>query len=83
MIYICQNIIPSDIKEEEKYEKGVKKIDKEETPLHLAVVKGNIDIIELLLSHKNIDVNITDKQGRKPIELTHKEEIISLFNQLT
>ena len=67
--------------EEEKYEQGVKEVDKEETALHMAVAKGKIKIIKLLLSNKNIDINITDKQGRKPIELTHKEKIISLFNQ--
>ena len=28
------------------------------SPLHLAVEKGNIEIIQLLLNHKNIDANI-------------------------
>lgn len=67
---------------EGKFEQGVKEVDKEETVLHLAVSKGKIKIIKLL-SQKSIDVNITDKQGRKPIELTHNEKILSLFNQLT
>ena len=29
--------------------------------LHIAVEKGNIDIIKILLSTKNIDVNVKDK----------------------
>lgn len=30
------------------------------TPLHIAVMHGKIDIIKLLLSHKNIDINAKD-----------------------
>lgn len=30
------------------------------TPLHVAVQNENIDIIQVLLNHKNIDVDITD-----------------------
>ena len=62
-------------------ESKIKEVDKEETALHNAVSKGNIDITKLLLSNKNIDINATDKQGKKPIELTNNEEIKSLFNQ--
>lgn len=50
-----------------------------ETALHNAVRKGNVDIIKLLLGNKNVDVNVIDKQGRKPIELTKNEEIINAF----
>ncbi|KAK8839044.1 hypothetical protein M9Y10_032510 [Tritrichomonas musculus] len=60
--------------------KEEKTIDKEETALHNAVSKGNLDIIKLLLGNKSIDINIVDKQGKKPIELSNKKEVISLFN---
>ena len=54
-------------------------LDYIETALHNAVRKGNVDIIKLLLGNKNVDVNVIDKQGRKPIELTKNEEIINVF----
>ncbi|KAK8897751.1 hypothetical protein M9Y10_015716 [Tritrichomonas musculus] len=56
-------------------------VDKEETALHCAVSNGNLDIIKLLLKHKNIDINDIDKQGKKAIELTNNNEIISLFDE--
>ncbi|KAK8860425.1 LON peptidase N-terminal domain and RING finger protein 2 [Tritrichomonas musculus] len=58
----------------------ITEVDKDETALHNAVSKGNIDIIKILLGNKNIDVNVTDKQGRKPVELTDNDEIKALFN---
>lgn len=30
------------------------------TPLHIAVMHGKMNIIKLLLSHKNIDINAKD-----------------------
>lgn len=36
------------------------------TPIHLAVKKGRLDILKLLLE-KSVDVNITDKDGRTPL----------------
>lgn len=33
----------------------------EATPLHLAVEKGNIEIIKILLGQKDIDTNIKDE----------------------
>ena len=54
-------------------------LDYIETALHNAVRKGNVDIIKLLLGNKNVDVDVIDKQGRKPIELTKNEEIINVF----
>ena len=56
-------------------------VDKEETALHRSVFKGKLDIIKLLLSQKNIDTNIKNKQGKKPMELNHKKKVLSLFNQ--
>ena len=57
----------------------IEEIDKEETALHNAVAKEDLSAIKCLLNNKNIDVNIIDKQGRKPIELTNKNEIKSIF----
>lgn len=64
------------------------------TPLHFAVRHNKIEIIKLLLNHDNIDLNAVDSvfhstfikfffriYGKKPVELTDKEEIIQLFNE--
>ena len=51
----------------------------EKTPLHLAVEKNYIKIIKILLAHKNIDVDIEDKQGKKPIDYTSNNDIIKLL----
>ncbi|KAK8895179.1 hypothetical protein M9Y10_023621 [Tritrichomonas musculus] len=53
----------------------------DETALHFAISKGNIQIIRALLNHKNIDVNIVDMQNRRPIELTNQKEIIFLIKK--
>ena len=51
------------------------------TPLHLAVKNQSIEIIKILLNQKNIDLNIKDDEGFKPIELTKNEQIKNLFNK--
>ena len=43
--------------------------------LHLAVNIGNLKIIKLLLEKKDIDTNIEDEQGKKPIDYSQKNEI--------
>ena len=71
-----------------KYKKGEdgevessesKKINR--TPLHLAVKNESFDIIKILLSQKDIDLNIKDEEGLKPIELAKSKQIKCLFNQ--
>ena len=49
--------------------------------MHEAITKGNLNIIKLLLRNANIDVDVTDKQGKKPVELSDNKDIIALFNQ--
>ena len=39
----------------------------------------NIDMIKTLLTNKYIDVNIKDKQGKKPIDYTITSEIKKLL----
>ena len=39
------------------------KNDLNETSLHIAIIKENIDIIKLLLSNEKIDVNILYVEG--------------------
>ena len=70
--------------DEEQNEDEFKKIEKskEETSIHNAVSKGNMKIIQVLLNHKDIDINSIDKQMRKPIELSTNEDVRSLFNEL-
>lgn len=66
-----QQLIIEEIKEE----------NKEETPLHIAVSKGNLNIIKTLLTNKNININATDNKERKPIELSEDKEIRSMLSQ--
>jgi ankyrin repeat protein len=35
----------------------------DESPLHLACATGNVEIVKLLLEHKDIDVNLRDIRG--------------------
>ena len=51
------------------------------SPLHLAVQNKNIDIIEILINQKNIDLDAEDNEGRTPIKLTKNKQIIKLFNK--
>ena len=50
------------------------------TPLHLAVQREYIDIIKLILQNKDVNVDIEDDQGKKPIDYTTNSQIIQLFN---
>ena len=43
-------------------------------PLHLAVSINNIEILKLLLQNKNINVNVIDDSGKKPIDYADKKE---------
>ena len=52
-----------------------------ETALHLAAQQGDIEIIKRLLREKNIDINIEDEQGKKPIDYSKNDEIRKLFLQ--
>lgn len=51
------------------------------TPLHLAVLMKNIEIIKLLLNHDGIDINAVNKDGKKPIDYTDDDEIKKLINE--
>lgn len=51
----------------------------ENTPLHLAVEYGNIEIINLLLKHNNINTEIKENNKKTPIQCTEDEEILNLF----
>ena len=53
--------------------------DMSENALHLAVQKGNIDIIKELLNHKEIDIHIKDAFDREPLEMTNDENVKALF----
>lgn len=55
-----------------------------ETPLTLACQKGNQKLIEILLSHPDIDVNLPSKRGYYPLLLlskhaTNHKQILSYF----
>ena len=49
--------------------------------LHLAVEIGNLDIIKLLLEKKEIDINIEDSHGKKPIDYSENQEIKKLLSK--
>jgi ankyrin repeat protein len=39
------------------------------TPLHFAVLRGHVDIVRQLLSHKSLDVNAEDSNDRTPLQI--------------
>ena len=51
------------------------------TALHLAAEIGNLEIIKLLLEKKEIDINIEDSHGRKPIDYSKNNEIKQLLSK--
>ena len=48
--------------------------------MHLAVEIDNIAITKLLLEQKDIDINLEDSKGRKPIDYSKNDEIKKLFS---
>lgn len=53
----------------------------EETTLHVAVIKENTEIINLLVSNAYIDFEVTDKKGKRPIDITNNDTIKSLLTK--
>ena len=49
--------------------------------LHLAVEIENLEIIKLLLEKKEIDINIEDSHGKKPIDYSENHEIKQLLSK--
>lgn len=62
-----------EIKNKNEYEQNT-------TPLHLAVKSENVKIINMLLQHKNIDVQIIDYKKKKASDYASNEKIKELFN---
>lgn len=56
-----------------------------QTPLHFAVIKGNVKIVDSLLRANGINKNIEDKKGKKPIDLLPnkptRKQIETLLNK--
>ena len=48
--------------------------------MHLAVEKGYLEIIKLLLKNKRINININDNNDKKPIHYATNNEIKQLLN---
>ena len=51
------------------------------TALHSLVYKGSIELIGLLMNHKDVDVNIKNNRGRTPIQCTNDPDIIKLITK--
>ena len=51
------------------------------TPLHLAAVSNSVEIVELLLATKKVDIKLTSNNGMTAIECTKNQDIIKLINQ--
>ena len=49
--------------------------------LHLAVEIGKSEIIKLLLEKEEIDINIEDSHGKKPIDYSDNHEIKQLLSK--
>ena len=49
------------------------------TPLHLAVIKNNYDIIKLLLNNEKCNISIVDESGKTPLDYAESDEIKKLF----
>ena len=49
--------------------------------MHHAVKIDSPEIVKILLESKDIDVNITDSYGKKPIDYSKNDEIIKLLSQ--
>lgn len=45
-----------------------------QTPLHLAALRGNFDVVEFLVSEFDASTSIRDKNGCTPLMLTVKKE---------
>ena len=53
----------------------------QKTALHLAAEIGNLEIIKILLNKKDIDINIEDSHGKKPIDYSENHEIKQLLSK--
>ena len=47
--------------------------------MHLAVEKGYLEIVKLLLKNKGININTKDSTGKKPIDYATNNEIKQLL----
>lgn len=46
------------------------------TPLRIAADMDNISIIKLLLEKKDIDINLEDLNGKKPVEISYLKKTV-------
>ncbi|KAK8892426.1 hypothetical protein M9Y10_029653 [Tritrichomonas musculus] len=51
------------------------------TPLHVAILEKNIEIIKILINNEKIDKNAKDEHGKSPFELTNDEKILKLIEE--
>ncbi|XP_023311139.1 serine/threonine-protein phosphatase 6 regulatory ankyrin repeat subunit A-like [Anoplophora glabripennis] len=51
------------------------------TPLHLAILKGNLEVVNFLVKHK-ADVNVTDNSGRTSLQLAAKNGNLDIVKLL-
>lgn len=63
-----------------KMNNGLTLADGREAPLHIACMYNRVEIVKLLLKHPDIDVNILNWKGERPVNLTDNQEIKKLFD---
>ncbi len=58
-------------------------LDKDDnTPLHTAVIGGNVRIVQFLVEHWNADGNAKNKAGETPLDLAKKLEMKTIVDFL-
>lgn len=53
-----------------------------DTPLHLAIIKNNMDMIKVLLENDSINVNLKNHQGNTPLHLAVMKDNASIIDEL-
>ena len=54
-----------------------------DTPLHIAVRNGNVEVVRMIMSHAKVDMNVLNADHKKPVALAalgHNKKIFEMLN---